>query len=518
MVQLINNFTLACVESHQNVKAQLECVCDFRINENNCLESYLLRTGSWILIPYASFIAVTSIIFLWYRIYYKGQSLLFPPSRERGIIRPRPHDAFHLVTLTFSILHVIRQIFLIRGAYSSSIWAEIVDDLPRQTSFSFSILYLVGIIYSIPTLEPARIDYYKRYIPNKYLIDIGATFLMIGPYIVNTPISYYIGYYADIEEIPYISIKLFTTKYLIWVFWLTTYLTILLYFWHRLNSLLKYHMNDLKEISDKPNGDFTLQWKRETLKVASINLFTVVMVFVFLGFLFIIIYFIFGISYKSSFKNNDSINVTYFIIWNFVEPISLQIAQFIIIYNAVRPTQSNAPFGRMMSVVRRPISTEMSSKSRSIQKIGFSSFSERPRSESPSSSKRSKRSKRTLPEIQTQTKSIIVHDDHPLPTPFTPYTSGWDELLFYDNLGDFLSGEIPIEQHQITHHRSDSSIDISSLASTTYFSTTQSVHSKNDSVSVYSFSNNSKRLTPINGTGTGNNEILNKSSNHSFSH
>ncbi|CAB5351149.1 unnamed protein product [Rhizophagus irregularis] len=446
MVQLINNFTLACVESHQNVKAQLECVCDFRINENNCLESYLLRTGSWILIPYASFIAVTSIIFLWYRIYYKGQSLLFPPSRERGIIRPRPHDAFHLVTLTFSILHVIRQIFLIRGAYSSSIWAEIVDDLPRQTSFSFSILYLVGIIYSIPTLEPARIDYYRRYIPNKYLIDIGATFLMIGPYIVNTPISYYIGYYADIEEIPYISIKLFTTKYLIWIFWLTTYLTILLYFWHRLNSLLKYHMNDLKEISDKPN------------------------------------------------------------------------AQFIIIYNAVRPTQSNAPFGRMMSVVRRPISTEMSSKSRSIQKIGFSSFSERPRSESPSSSKRSKRSKRTLPEIQTQTKSIIVHDDHPLPTPFTPYTSGWDELLFYDNLGDFLSGEIPIEQHQITHHRSDSSIDISSLASTTYFSTTQSVHSKNDSVSVYSFSNNSKRLTPINGTGTGNNEILNKSSNHSFSH
>ncbi|CAG8488266.1 9974_t:CDS:2 [Rhizophagus irregularis] len=420
MVQLINNFTLACVESHQNVKAQLECVCDFRINENNCLESYLLRTGSWILIPYASFIAVTSIIFLWYRIYYKGQSLLFPPSRERGIIRPRPHDAFHLVTLTFSILHVIRQIFLIRGAYSSSIWAEIVDDLPRQTSFSFSILYLVGIIYSIPTLEPARIDYYRRYIPNKYLIDIGATFLMIGPYIVNTPISYYIGYYADIEEIP-------------------------------LNSLLKYHMNDLKEISDKPNGDFTLQWK----------------------------------------------------------------PQFIIIY---KPTQSNAPFGRMMSVVRRPISTEMSSKSRSIQKIGFSSFSERPRSESPSSSKRSKRSKRTLPEIQTQTKSIIVHDDHPLPTPFTPYTSGWDELLFYDNLGDFLSGEIPIEQHQITHHRSDSSIDISSLASTTYFSTTQSVHSKNDSVSVYSFSNNSKRLTPINGTGTGNNEILNKSSNHSFSH
>src|SRR6266496_182278 len=85
MVQLINNFSLTCVESHQYEKAQLACVCDFRINENNCLETNLLKTGSWILIPYASFIAVTSIVFLWYRVYYKGQSLLFPPSRERGI-------------------------------------------------------------------------------------------------------------------------------------------------------------------------------------------------------------------------------------------------------------------------------------------------------------------------------------------------------------------------------------------------------------------------------------------------
>lgn len=162
----------------------------------------------------------------------------------------------------------------------------------------------------------------------------------------------------------------------------------------------------------------------------------------------------------------------------------------------------------MMSVVRKPISTEMSSRPRSIQKNRFS-LSEKPRSESPSSSKRSKRSNKTIPDIQTQTKSINVNDDQ-LSTPFTPYTSGWDELLFYDNLGDFLAVEIPIEQHQKTHYRRDSSIDISSLASTTYFSTTQSVHSKNDS--VYSFSNNSRRLTPINGSG--NNETLKKSSNH----
>ncbi|GBC06483.1 hypothetical protein RclHR1_06870014 [Rhizophagus clarus] len=364
-----------------------------------------------------------------------------------------------------------------------------------------------GGIYSIPTLESTRIDYSKRLIPNKYLIDIGAIFLMIGPYIVNTPISYYIGYYADIEEIPNMSIKLFTIKYLIWAFWLITYLSTLLYFWHRLNSLLKYHAKDLQ---NKPNSDFTLQWKRETLKVATVNLFTVVMVFTFLGSLFIIIYFIFGISYKNSFKNsNDSVNVVYFVIWNFVEPISLQIAQFIIIYHAVRPTPNNAPFGRMMSVVRKPISSEMS-RPRSMQKNGFSSLSEKPRSESPSSSKKSKKSNKSLPEIQTQTKSISIHED-PLPTPFIPYTSGWDELLFYDNFGDFLAGEIPVEHHQTTHYRCDSSIDISSLASTTYFSTTQSVHSKNES--IYSLSNNSKRLTPLNGPE--NSKTLKKNTSHS---
>jgi len=203
------------------------------------------------------------------------------------------------------------------------------------------------------------------------------------------------------------------------------------------------------------------------------------MAFTFLGSLFIIIYFILGVSYKSSAKNNDTANIIYFIIWNFVEPISLQIAQFIIIYNAVRPTPNNAPFGRMMSVVRRPVSSgETTASSRNIQKNGFSPLSDNPISESSSkTSKKSKKSNKSLPEIQTQT--LTAFDDQ-LPTPFAPYTTGWDELLTIDNLGDFFAGEIPIEQHQITHYRRDSSIDISSLASTTYFSTTQSVYSKND--------------------------------------
>jgi len=178
-------------------------------------------------------------------------------------------------------------------------------------------------------MEPTTLHDSERFMPNKYLIDIGAFFLMIGPF-VNIPISYFIGYYADIEETSNMSTKLFTTKYFIWVFWLATYLSSLLYFWYRLVSLLKYHMKDLRS---KPRGDLKLQWKYETLNVATTNLSTVVIVFAILGFIFIIVYFVFGISYKSSTKNNDIIiNVIYFFIWNFVEPVCLQIAQFIIVY------------------------------------------------------------------------------------------------------------------------------------------------------------------------------------------
>ncbi|CAG8499303.1 12015_t:CDS:2 [Funneliformis mosseae] len=478
MVQLINNFSLACVESHQDEKAHLMCVCDFRINEIECTESHLLRTGSWILIPYTSFIAVTSIWFLWYRIYCKKQSLLFPPSRDRGIIRPRPHDTFHLVTVSFCLLHIVRLLLLINNAYPNSRWAEILDDLPRQTSFAFSVLYLVGIIYSIPTLEPTTMHYSERFIPNKFLIDIGAFLLIIGPYIVNTSISYMIGYYADLEEIPTVSIKLFTTKYLIWVFWLTTYLSSLLYFWHKLFSLLKYHM---RELQNRPRDDLTLQLKYESLKVAAINLSTVVMVFAFLGFTFILVYFIFGLSYKSM-THDPTTNVIYFFILNFVEPICLQIAQFIIVFNAVKPTRNAAPFSKKLSLKR---STSM--KSHGIQTTTYVHLSEK----SPS--------KKPIPEMQLSSQATNNDDDQFPSTPFTPYITGYQlerehgDTLPFGNVEEFIPDEIPTE-HLKTHHRRDSSVGDASIASTTYFSIIQSLHSRNNSLQSFQ-SLNSKRIS-----------------------
>src|SRR5436190_23495613 len=107
--------------------------------------------------------------------------------------------------------------------------------------------------------------------------------------------------------------------------------------------------------------------------------------------------------------------------------------------SAVRPTANNAPFGRMLSVVRRPVSTE-TSKSRNIRK-NTDSFS-----------------RKSLSEIHT---SIISNDDFRLQTYTTGYqldkNSGLDDVLLFD-LGDFFAGEIPIEleQHQNTRHRRDS--------------------------------------------------------------
>ncbi|RIB02429.1 hypothetical protein C2G38_2227862 [Gigaspora rosea] len=102
-------------------------------------------------------------------------------------------------------------------------------------------------------------------------------------------------------------------------------------------------MTDLKEL---PKGNTTIQWQLETLQVAATNLSTVATVFAIWGTLFAVVSFIFGVIYKTSAGNNEFINLFYFIVLNFVKPFCFQISQFIIIYNATRPTSHNAQFVR----------------------------------------------------------------------------------------------------------------------------------------------------------------------------
>ncbi|CAG8743388.1 782_t:CDS:2 [Cetraspora pellucida] len=110
-------------------------------------------------------------------------------------------------------------------------------------------------------------------------------------------------------------------------------------------------MTDLKQ---RPKGDTLILWKLETLQVAATNLSTVAIVFALWGSLFVLVSFVFGVTYKTLKNKNETFNLFYFIVLNFVEPICFQIAQFIIIYNSVRPTPNNAPLGRAFSVMKNP--------------------------------------------------------------------------------------------------------------------------------------------------------------------
>ncbi|CAG8466997.1 11261_t:CDS:2 [Diversispora eburnea] len=287
------------------------------------------------LLPYVLIIAATSSCFLWYRIYHKGQSLLFPPSRDRGLLRPRPHDAFHLVAISLTILSMIRLLFLMNDAYPNNRIAEIIDDLPRQFGFCCAVLYCIGIIYSIPALESS--DNLQRSSPKKRIVDIGGFCLILGPFIVNTPISYMTGYFAENDHNIEIANKLFMAHYLIWC----------------------YHM---KELEQRLKKNISVQWKLETLQVAATNLSTVVAAFSIWGFIFLIVFSTFGIARKSLIQKSHSINILYFVIWNFVEPLCMQIAQFIIVYNAVKPIQTNAQLGRMSSATTHHTRHSLSSR------------------------------------------------------------------------------------------------------------------------------------------------------------
>ncbi|CAJ0834238.1 4286_t:CDS:2 [Entrophospora sp. SA101] len=178
---------------------------------------------------------------------------------------------------------------------------------------------------------------------------------MFGPLITITPISYLSGYYAekeinvdgDEEANLNIANKFFFVHYLIWSFWLIIFVISMLYYWYILFDLLNHHMKGLKEKSNH----HTNRWKLETLEVASTNLSSVSLLLAFLYTFFTVIFIIFGLTYKSTTaRDNYQIGLFYFAVWNFLIPVCLQVVQFVIIYNAVRPSQSIPLFDEILNV------------------------------------------------------------------------------------------------------------------------------------------------------------------------
>jgi len=111
MVQLINNFTVSCREIINNelvnvsyLSTQPEnCNCDFRINLRHCKGEQIYRIATWVSIIYSIIVGCVSMYLLYYRLFIGGRSIFLPPSKFRGILRPRPQETFHLICCTFNL-------------------------------------------------------------------------------------------------------------------------------------------------------------------------------------------------------------------------------------------------------------------------------------------------------------------------------------------------------------------------------------------------------------------------------
>ncbi|CAG8508230.1 4234_t:CDS:2 [Rhizophagus irregularis] len=153
MVRLINNFTVSCREVINNELVNVNyvsenpenCYCDFRINLRYCKGEQFYLIATWILVIYSILIGCISMYFLYNQVFIVGQSLFFPPSRFRGILRPRPQETFHLICFSCNLLQVIHLLVKLFDGYQNTLHAELYLDIPRLVSYALATLYPISI-------------------------------------------------------------------------------------------------------------------------------------------------------------------------------------------------------------------------------------------------------------------------------------------------------------------------------------------------------------------------------------
>ncbi|PKK79681.1 hypothetical protein RhiirC2_842406 [Rhizophagus irregularis] len=346
MVRLINNFTVSCREVINNELVNVNyvsenpenCYCDFRINLRYCKGEQFYLIATWILVIYSILIGCISMYFLYNQVFIVGQSLFFPPSRFRGILRPRPQETFHLICFSCNLLQVIHLLVKLFDGYQNTLHAELYLDIPRLVSYALATLYPISIIHSTPNID-ANTTVAIRWAPNKYLIDIVGFSLMICPFISNIPLAIYTGYYADINEIEKANF-FFKIHYIMWSFWTFVLLMTIIIFWYKLISILNNHIKIISNQRD--NGIiFDEKWKVEKLKKSAKNLTVVVAAFGSIFILYCVICLISAFLFKSTTIYNLGLNMAAMFIMNYVIPVSFNIAQFVIIYHKLRSSREN---------------------------------------------------------------------------------------------------------------------------------------------------------------------------------
>ncbi|GES77159.1 hypothetical protein GLOIN_2v1483195 [Rhizophagus clarus] len=140
---------------------------------------------------------VISLSFLYYRVKIKGQSIFFPATRERGLIRPRPQDSFHIAVGVFNFSQMIVLILLITESFPNVTFAEIIINIPKLLGFACAVLYPISIIYSTPILKQTSYSLKVQWNPNKFFIDGLAIYLMLGPLLTIIPLTALTGHFAE---------------------------------------------------------------------------------------------------------------------------------------------------------------------------------------------------------------------------------------------------------------------------------------------------------------------------------
>ncbi|CAG8473414.1 3808_t:CDS:2 [Gigaspora margarita] len=340
MVRLINNFALVCLEDQPALDAltvgntsvsntfsftltlhQNDCKCDFRINAYGCPESKTILNMYYALLAITILNILVSGCFIYSRIFIRKQPVWFAPTRNRGILRPRPQDAFHIITVVYGSSQIIHIILLITSTYPNTITAEIGQDIPRLIGFGLAVLLPVSIAYL-----------------TGFYADNGAPPLSSsGSYLSETEDSM-----ITRENATLLANKYFKIHYLIWSAWGCFYVMIVVYFWYKLSLILRVHMRELKE--RQLSGDYDVEWKVKMIVRAIKNLSIIAATFIITNGSYTLTAFAYGLWQHNITIFIFGIDLFYLIIWYFSFPILLSITQAVFIYNTYNPTPNGPTF------------------------------------------------------------------------------------------------------------------------------------------------------------------------------
>ncbi|CAG8445861.1 3667_t:CDS:2 [Dentiscutata heterogama] len=236
-----------------------------------------------------------SLGFIYHRMVCKGQTFLLPhtTTRERGILRLRPQETFHLTTIVFNML------------------------------------------YSTPALKfKSKIpDGVSRKQPNKFIVDAIGFFVLIAPFATLFPFACLTGYWANVDY----SLALLYTEahYIILALWGLIFLGSVIYFWCKLIFIIWNRIIELKK--KECNGRSDIGLTVSTLQQVARNLCLASFVLVVAMLLHIVTVLSYCAIHKDMASFSPNVNIGFMIAWDCTIPVVQNIIQCIFLYNCLRP-------------------------------------------------------------------------------------------------------------------------------------------------------------------------------------